>query len=96
MVTGLVRGAAIAALLVTTGAAQAQNATIDAGAYLAVRAAGKAADFENGAKYYAMALRSDVSNPAILENALTAELSRAAFDEATTLANAILAQGINS
>jgi len=95
MVKCFVRGAIAAAVMAGASAAVAQDAALDAGAYLAARAAGKAADFDNGAKYYAMALQADATNPAILENALTAELSRADFARASTLANTIVAQGIN-
>jgi tetratricopeptide (TPR) repeat protein len=95
MFAGTVRSAVIAALLTSGGTAVAQQVTPDAGAYLAARAAGKAADFAHGARYYAEALKADATNPAILENALTAEVSLANFAGATDLANTIIAQGIN-
>ncbi len=95
MFSGRLRGALIAALLTSGGTVTAQQVTPDAGAYLAARAAGKAADFAHGAQYYAEALKADANNPAILENALTAEISLANFAGATELANTIVDRGIN-
>lgn len=95
MFAGKLRGAVIAALLVGGSGSIAQEASFDAGAYLAARAAGKAADFDEGAAYYRRALTADETNPAILENALTAEISRGTFGRAAELANTIIDLGIN-
>ena len=96
MLAGKLRGALIAALMMSGSSTYAQDISFDAGAYLAARAAGKTADFDEGAAFYQRALLADRTNPAILENALTAELSRGAFGRAVELANTIVDQGINS
>lgn len=93
MNTGKVWAAAIAALMVSGQASFGQSSTPDAGAYLAARAAGLAADFSFGASYYTQALRSDPTNAVILENTLTAEMSQANFDRAAQLAQAMVDLG---
>lgn len=95
MKTGKMCSAAIAALIVSGQVAFGQTATPDAGAYLAGRSAGLAADFSFGASYYAEALRADPTNVVILENALTAELSQAHFNKAISLASAMIDLGDN-
>ena len=95
MIAGMVRGAAVAVMVLNCAPAFAQTVTPDAGAYLAARAAGKSADFAFGAAYYAEALKADPGNTVILENAMTAELSLARFDTAIQLANDILSIGQN-
>ena len=88
-------GASLAALIICAAPSAAQTITPDAGAYLAARSAGKAADFEFGARYYAQALIADPSNPAIMENALTAQVSLSRFPGAINLANRMQDIGIN-
>lgn len=95
MLAGKLRGAMIAAFLTSGSISFAQDVTPNSGAYLAARAAGKSADFAFGAQYYAQALRADPTNPAILENALTAAASLAEFENATQIANDIIGLGIN-
>lgn len=95
MLAGKFRGALIAALLTSGSATVAQDITPNAGAYLAARAAGQASDFGFGARYYEQALRADPTNPVMLENALTAYVSLADFDDATAIANEIVGFGIN-
>jgi len=88
-------GASLATLIICAAPSAAQTITPDAGAYLAARSAGKAADFEFGARYYAQALIADPSNPAIMENALTAQVSLSRFPGAINLANRMQDIGIN-
>lgn len=95
MFAGKFRGALIAALLTSGSFTYAQELSPNAGAYLAARAAGKASDFSFGVRYYAQALRADPTNPAILENALTAYVSLSDFDTAVATANEIVSFGIN-
>ena len=88
-------GACIAALMVFSAPVAAQVSLPDAGAYLAARAAGKASDFEFSARYYAQALVADQKNPAIMENALTAQISLGRYPAAISLANEMQEAGIS-
>lgn len=95
MFSGYLSGTLIAVLLATSSGVAAQTADPNAGAYLAARQADKMADFEQAASYYTGALRHDPTNPALLENALAANLSLAEFRTATEIAEAMIALGLN-
>jgi tetratricopeptide (TPR) repeat protein len=85
----------IAVLLASSSIASAQTIEPNAGAYLAGRHAGKTADFEDAAHHYTAALRRDPSNPSLLENALSANISLAEFDAAIEIAEAMRSLGIS-
>lgn len=85
----------IAVLMASSNIASAQTIEPNAGAYLAGRHAGKTADFEDAAHHYTAALRRDPSNPSLLENALSANISLAEFDAAIEIAEAMRSLGIS-
>lgn len=98
-------GLACALTLGPAWAAQAQEAAqsepmivqhADAGAYLAARAAMQSGDFANAADFLIAAIRSDSSNPVLLESALAAEIGRGNFDRALPLAENMAEIGMDS
>ncbi|MDE0849619.1 MAG: tetratricopeptide repeat protein [Yoonia sp.] len=89
------RNAMIAGLMASSSIATAQTTGPNAGAYLAARQAGLAADFEYGARYFTEALLADPTHPALLENALTTNIALARFENAVAIANGMNDLGIN-
>lgn len=85
----------IAALLVTTSILPVAAQTPDAGAYLAARQAAQSSDFAYSVRYYTEALLADPTNAVLLENALTANVSLARFQDAVALADGMIDLGIN-
>jgi tetratricopeptide (TPR) repeat protein len=85
----------IAALLASTTIISAAADVPNAGAYLAARQAAQSSDFEFSARYYTEALLDDPANAVLLENALTANMSLARFQDAIALADGIIDLGIN-
>jgi len=66
------------------------------GAYLAARSAGVQNDFASAAEYYDEVLKSDPSNPAVLESAVIANISLGEIDNAVVYAQAIADQDLRS
>lgn len=66
-------------------------AEADPGAYLAARAAGLSGDFAASATWFARALEGAPEAPALLANALTAEMGIGGYDAAIALANRVMA-----
>lgn len=94
-------GIATALTLGPAWAAQAAEDDIvvqhaDAGAYLAARAAMQSGDFVSAADFLTAAIRSDSSNPLLLESALAAEIGRGNFARALPLAENMTEIGLQS
>lgn len=86
--------AAISFILLVAG----QSAMADglAGNYLAARQASISSDYETAARYYALALARDPSDPNLLESTLSAYVGLGDFDRAQTVARAMIERGLNS
>lgn len=67
----------------------------DLGAYLAARQAGLTQDYDAAATYFGKALTRDPGNPALRENALTAQIAVGRVENALPVAQAMLAEGQN-
>ena len=89
------RSTLIAALFTSTMITPALAEVPNAGAYLAARQAAQFSDFEYSARFYAQALVADPNNAVLLENALTANMSRGKFQDAIAIADGMIALGIN-
>ncbi len=85
--------AAAITLAAATGPAKADG---NAGAYLAARQAALAHDFEEAARAFASALQADPGNPALLLNALEAELSTGDLPAARLFAGRLIELGVDS
>ena len=90
---GLLAGAAQGALAQEATGGEAQ---LNAGAYLAARAAGGASDFVAASDYFLQALQDDPGNAALYENALTSLVGMADMDRAISLSQDMVDAGINS
>ncbi len=84
------------ALSAGAGTADLVQAQQVAGSYLAARQAGYQHDFEAAARYFAMALTRDPSNPALMENATLAYLSLGDLDRAALIGAQMEAAGLTS
>lgn len=80
-----------AAAILGLALAMPASAGVDAGAYLAARAALQAGDFTAASPPLARAIASDPENPDLLESAMIAQLGQGAFEEAVPLARAMFA-----
>nr|WP_272490697.1 tetratricopeptide repeat protein [Mesobacterium pallidum] len=67
-----------------------------AGAYLSARAASASGDFESASRYFSRAMIEDPGNPALMENAIIAEVSLGNFDRAAQIADKLEATGAQS
>ncbi|MBT8410079.1 MAG: tetratricopeptide repeat protein [Alphaproteobacteria bacterium] len=75
---------------------QAAQADVNAGAYLAGRAASFESDYEAAALYYTRALVRDASNPTLMENAITAYLGLGDVEAALPIARRLMQSGGNN
>lgn len=91
----LPRTAALVMALALGGAGPGM-AEVDAGAYLAARAALQAGDFASAAPYLLSAISSDPGNPMILESAILAQLGRGDFARAEPVARLMEDSGLES
>ncbi|KNG94088.1 tetratricopeptide TPR_2 [Pseudaestuariivita atlantica] len=83
-------------LAIGLGLGTAVNADTLSGAYLAANQAAAEADFTAAARYYAEALRSDPTNPQLLEQAALAQLSLGNIGLASEFATQLEDAGHNS
>ncbi|MGB8814739.1 MAG: tetratricopeptide repeat protein [Paracoccaceae bacterium] len=88
------------AALLTPAPVLAQDATkpvtSDAGAYLAARISGSESDYRAAAGWYARALISDPTNPALLEGAVIANMGLGQFDAAAAIGRQLQQTGVKS